>query len=205
MAAEVVADELGLDLFVVDLSTVVSKYIGETEKNLEELFNAASVGNQVLFFDEADSLFGKRTEVSDARDRYANLEISYLLQALEAFEGLVVLATNLSKNIDQAFLRRIDVAIDFPMPGNEQRLQLWEKSIPDAAPQSKNVDLADLADRFDLSGGSIRKAALYAAFLAADDSRDIDQDLLLAAIGREYQKLGRLRAGAGFGSDIPDA
>ena len=195
LSAEVVAGELGLDLFVVDLATVVSKYIGETEKNLEEVFDAAAVGNQVLFFDEADSLFGRRTEVSDARDRYANLEVSYLLQRLEIFGGLVVLATNLVSNIDPAFMRRIDIAIDYVLPEETERRRLWEISFPAGAPLHDDVNLSDLAARFKIAGGSIRKAALYAAFLAAEDDTPITPDLISLALEREYKKLGRLRPG----------
>jgi len=195
LSAEVVAGELGLDLFVVDLATVVSKYIGETEKNLEEVFDAAAIGNQVLFFDEADSLFGRRTEVSDARDRYANLEVSYLLQRLEIFGGLVVLATNLVSNIDPAFMRRIDIAIDYVLPEETERRRLWEISFPAGAPLHDDVDLSDLAAQFKIAGGSIRKAALYAAFLAAEDDTPITPDLISLALEREYKKLGRLRPG----------
>ena len=194
-SAEVVAGELGLDLFVVDLATVVSKYIGETEKNLEEVFDAAAIGNQVLFFDEADSLFGRRTEVSDARDRYANLEVSYLLQRLEIFGGLVVLATNLVSNIDPAFMRRIDVAIDYALPESDERRRLWEISFPVGAPLSDDVDLDELAVRYKIAGGSIRKASLYAAFLAAEDNAPISAELISIALEREYKKLGRLRPG----------
>jgi AAA+ superfamily predicted ATPase len=197
MSAEVLAGALELDLFVVDLAAVVSKYIGETEKNLEEIFDAASVGNQVLFFDEADSLFGKRTEVSDARDRYANLEVSYLLQRLEVFGGLVVLATNFANNVDPAFLRRIDISIDFVLPELTERRRLWEKSFPQTAPLADEVDLDDLATRFEISGGSIRKASLFAAFLAADAEREITMDLIATAVEREYQKLGRLKPTVG--------
>lgn len=195
LSAEVVAGELGLDLFVVDLATVVSKYIGETEKNLEEVFDAAAIGNQVLFFDEADSLFGRRTEVSDARDRYANLEVSYLLQRLEIFGGLVVLATNLVSNIDPAFMRRIDVAIDYALPESDERRRLWEISFPAGAPLSDDVDLDELAVRYKIAGGSIRKASLYAAFLAAEDNAPISAELISIALEREYKKLGRLRPG----------
>ncbi len=195
MSAEILAGELGLDMFVVNLSAVVSKYIGETEKNLEEVFDAATAGNQVLFFDEADSLFGKRTEVSDARDRYANLEVSYLLQRLEIFDGLVVLATNFSANIDAAFLRRIDVSIDFVQPSEPERQRLWAQAFPPNAPLADDVTFGDLATAYELSGGSIRKAALYAGFLAAEARTDIGHGLIAHAVNREYQKLGRLRPG----------
>jgi hypothetical protein len=198
MAAEIIAGELGLDLYKLDLSSVVSKYIGETEKNLERVFTAASAGNLVLFFDEADSLFGKRSEVSDARDRYANIETSYLLQRLEAYDGLVVLATNFQKNIDEAFLRRIHVGIEFPLPEEEERLAIWRKAFPPTAPV-EGVDHEFLARQFKLSGGSIRNAALQAAFLAADSGRAITMELVVHALKREFQKLGRLRTAADFG------
>jgi hypothetical protein len=198
MAAEIIAGELGLDLYKLDLSSVVSKYVGETEKNLERVFTAASAGNLVLFFDEADSLFGKRSEVSDARDRYANIETSYLLQRLESYDGLVVLATNFQKNIDEAFLRRIHVGIEFPLPEEEERLAIWRKAFPATAPVD-GVDHEFLARQFKLSGGSIRNAALQSAFLAAEAGRPISMALVVHALKREFQKLGRLRTAADFG------
>ena len=171
LAAEIIAGELGLDLFKLDLSAVVSKYIGETEKNLDQIFDAARAGNVVLFFDEADSLFGKRSEVKDARDRYANIEVSYLLQRLEAYDGLVTLATNFERNIDDAFLRRIHVRVEFSAPDEAERKAIWEHNLPAQAPVASDVDVAFLARQFDLTGGSIRNAALQAAFLAAVDER----------------------------------
>ena len=193
LSAEVIASDLGLDLFTVSVDRLVSKYIGETEQNLEAVFTAAEGAEIVLFFDEADAIFGKRSEVSDARDRYANLEVSYLLQRLERYDGLVVLATNFGQNIDQAFLRRIDVSVEFALPNADDRLRLWRTCLPDRAPVAAGVDLEALADAFDLTGGSIRKSALQAAFLAAEPGSAIDDDLLRQAIRREYQKLGRLR------------
>jgi AAA+ superfamily predicted ATPase len=198
LAAEIVAGDLGLDLFKIDLSSIVSKYIGETEKNLERVFSAATSTNTVLFFDEADSLFGKRSEVTDARDRYANLEVSYLLQRLEAYDGLVILATNFQKNIDDAFLRRIHVALEFTMPLEAERLALWQHAIPPGAP-SKDIDWEFLARQFELSGGSIKGAALHAAFLAAEAGEPITMELLMLALKREFQKLGRLRTQTEFG------
>jgi ATP-dependent 26S proteasome regulatory subunit len=192
LAAEIVAGELGLDLFKLDLSAVVSKYIGETEKNLDQVFDAAKAGNVVLFFDEADSLFGKRSEVRDARDRYANIEVSYLLQRLEAYDGLVTLATNFEKNIDDAFLRRLHVRIEFTIPDELERKAIWEHNLPAGAPLAADVDLSFLAGRFELSGGSIRNAALQAAFLGAAGDGVIDMTCLVGAVAREYQKLGRL-------------
>ncbi|MFC6016068.1 ATP-binding protein [Plantactinospora solaniradicis] len=197
LAAEVVAGDLGLDLYKVDLSSVVSKYIGETEKNLERIFVAAGAGDLVLFFDEADALFGKRSEVSDARDRYANIEVAYLLQRLESYDGLVVLATNLQRNIDQAFLRRISVAVDFVLPEEPQRRAIWERSFPSTAPVA-DLDLDFVARQFKISGGLIHNAALGAAFLAAEEEDVITMRHVILAIKREFQKLGRLRTEAEF-------
>ncbi|MEO3815974.1 ATP-binding protein [Plantactinospora sp. B24E8] len=197
LAAEVVAGDLGLDLYKVDLSSVVSKYIGETEKNLERIFVAAGAGDLVLFFDEADALFGKRSEVSDARDRYANIEVAYLLQRLESYDGLVVLATNLQRNIDQAFLRRISVAVDFVLPEEPQRRAIWARSFPPSAPVA-DLDLDFVARQFKISGGLIHNAALGAAFLAADEGDVITMRHVILAIKREFQKLGRLRTEAEF-------
>jgi hypothetical protein len=192
LAAEVVAGELGLDLYKVDLSAVVSKYIGETEKNLERIFGAAAAGDLVLFFDEADALFGKRSEVSDAHDRYANIEVAYLLQRLETYDGLVVLATNLQRNIDPAFLRRISVAIDFVPPEEPERLQIWQRAFPATAPVS-DLDLGFLARQFKITGGVISNAALGAAFLAAAEDSPITMRHVVLSVKREFQKLGRLR------------
>jgi hypothetical protein len=192
LAAEIVAGQLGLDLFKLDLSAVVSKYIGETEKNLDEVFDAARAGNVVLFFDEADALFGKRSEVRDARDRYANIEVSYLLQRLEAYDGVVTLATNFEKNIDEAFLRRLHIRIEFTIPDEAERKSIWEHNIPAGAPLAADVDLSFLASRFELSGGSIRNASLQAAFLGASGDGIIDMGCLIGGVVREYQKLGRL-------------
>ncbi|RZU48491.1 ATPase family protein associated with various cellular activities (AAA) [Krasilnikovia cinnamomea] len=192
LAAEVVAGELGLDLYKVDLSAVVSKYIGETEKNLERIFGAAAAGDLVLFFDEADALFGKRSEVSDAHDRYANIEVAYLLQRLETYDGLVVLATNLQRNIDPAFLRRISVAIDFVAPEEPQRRAIWARAFPPTAPLC-DLDLDFLARQFKVTGGVISNAALGAAFLAAAEDSPITMRHAVLSMKREFQKLGRLR------------
>ncbi|MEY2420285.1 MAG: hypothetical protein QOI95_352 [Acidimicrobiaceae bacterium] len=196
-AAEIIAGDLGLDMFKIDLSTVVSKYIGETEKNLEEIFAAAAAGNLVLLFDEADALFGKRSEVSDARDRYANVEVSYLLQRLETFEGLVVMTTNLQNNIDQAFLRRVHVTVEFPLPDPADREKIWKRCLA-GAPLS-GVDFKFLAHKFELAGGSIRNAALSSAFMAASAGKKVDMDSLVLGLKRELQKLGRLTTEADFG------
>lgn len=198
LTAEVIAGDLGLDLFKLDLSSVVSKYIGETEKNLEQIFDAASAGNMVLFFDEADSLFGKRSEVRDARDRYANIEVSYLLQRLETYDGLIILATNLEKNIDDAFLRRIHARVQFAVPGVEERLAIWRHNLPGDAPLDE-VDLDWLAGAFELAGGVIRNAAVQAAFLAAQTSRTIRMEHLVIGVALELRKSGRLLNPSDFG------
>ncbi|TVR60028.1 MAG: ATP-binding protein [Gemmatimonadales bacterium] len=199
MAASVVANELGLELFRVDLSGVVSKYIGETEKNLERVFDAASRSRVVLFIDEADALFGKRSEVKDAHDRYANIEVSFLLQKMEEYDGIAVLASNLGQNIDEAFLRRIRAVIDFPMPDAPHRLRLWERLHASDAPVHDDVDLPFLAERFELSGGHIRNCILSGAVHAAAAGSPIGMEHLLRAVGREYAKIGRPISRTAFG------
>ena len=197
LAAEVIAGDLGLDLYKVDLSSVVSKYIGETEKNLERIFSAAASGDLVLFFDEADALFGKRSEVSDAHDRYANIEVAYLLQRLEAYPGIVVMATNLQGNIDQAFVRRISVSVDFEPPDEPQRRLIWAGAFPPGAPVA-GLDLDFLARQFKVTGGIIHNAALGAAFRAADEGGPVTMERVAFALKREFQKLGRLRTESEF-------
>ncbi len=192
MAAEVVAGELGYDLYRVDLSAVVSKYIGETEKNLERIFRAADHGDAVLLFDEADALFGKRSEVRDAHDRYANVEIAYLLQRLETYDGVAILTTNLRGNLDEAFVRRLDFVLEFPLPEEAERLAIWRLALPPEAPLAPDVDLPFLARKFRLAGGHIRNIALGAAFLAASANEPIGMRHLIRATRREYQKLGKL-------------
>jgi AAA+ superfamily predicted ATPase len=192
MAAEVIAHDLGLDLYKIDLSTVMSKYVGETEKNLERIFTAARNSNAILFFDEADALFGKRSEVHDAHDRYANVEISYLLQRMEAYDGLVILTSNLSKNMDEAFVRRMHFTVEFPYPDAEERQRIWAIAFPEQAPLEADIDLDLLAERYRLTGGNIRNIALTAAFLAARDGGVIGMQHLLWATRREFQKMGRL-------------
>ncbi|MBT8438965.1 MAG: AAA family ATPase, partial [Gammaproteobacteria bacterium] len=174
MAADIIAGELGLDLYKIDLSTVVSKYIGETEKNLSRIFSEAETSNAILFFDEADSLFGKRSEVKDAHDRYANIETGYLLQRMEEYEGIVILATNLRKNIDEAFVRRLHATIDFPFPDEVDRRNIWERIWPESTPRASGLDLDMMAKRFEITGGNIRNIALAAAFLAADDTDEVN-------------------------------
>jgi ATPase family protein associated with various cellular activities (AAA)/winged helix domain-containing protein len=197
LAAEVVAGELGLDLYKVDLSSVVSKYIGETEKNLERIFSGAAAGELVLFFDEADALFGKRSEVADAHDRYANIEVAYLLQRLETYDGIAIMATNLQRNMDQSFLRRIHVAVEFPVPDEEGRRAIWQLSFPPDAP-TEDIDVDFLARQFRISGGSIRNAALTAAFIAAEAGGPITMEAAVLGVKREFQKLGRLRTEVEF-------
>jgi hypothetical protein len=198
MSAEVVAGELGLDLYVVDLATVVDKYVGETEKNLERIFVAAAGVNGVLLFDEADAVFGKRSEVRDAHDRYANVESAYLLQRMETFDGLAILATNLRANIDEAFTRRLDVVVDFPLPDTERRLALWHRCLA-TLPRGDDLDLGFCAGAFELAGGGIRSAAVTAAYLAADAGGLVTMAHVVTAVQREYRKLGRLCLEREFG------
>jgi len=192
MAAEIVANELGLDLYKIDLSGVVSKYIGETEKNLERIFTAAENANAILFFDEADALFGRRSEVRDSHDRYANIEISYLLQKMEQYEGIAILATNLRQNMDEAFLRRLAFIVQFPFPDEASRRRIWIGIWPAETPLADDVDLDLLARQFKLSGGNIKNIALAAAFLAAEDGGAVRMQHLLQATRREYQKMGKV-------------
>ena len=199
LSAEVVAADLGLDLYVIDLATVVDKYIGETEKNLDRIFSEADRVNGVLLFDEADAIFGKRSEVKDARDRYANVETAYLLQRMERFDGIAILTTNLRANLDEAFLRRLDVIVDFPMPEEEDRRRLWERHLPAVVPREEDVDLAFLAAAFKLSGGNIRNVCLAAAFYAAAEDRPMTMLDLIRGTEREYHKLGRLTHVEEFG------
>jgi SpoVK/Ycf46/Vps4 family AAA+-type ATPase len=189
MAAEVMANHLGLDLHRIDLSAVVSKYIGETEKNLERILDLAV--DVILFFDEADALFGKRSEVRDAHDRYANIEISYLLQRMEEYDGLSILATNLRGNIDEAFLRRLTFQVQFPFPDAGLRRGLWRSVWPEPLPRGADVDLDRLADTFTLSGGNIRNVVLGAAFQAAGGGGPVALEHVVRALQRELQKVGR--------------
>jgi hypothetical protein len=199
MAAEIIAADLGLELYKVDLASMVSKYIGETEKNLDKVFTAAREANALLFFDEADAIFGKRSEVKDAHDRYANIEVGYLLQKMEEYDGVVILATNLRKNLDDAFVRRLHVAIDFPFPEEPDRQRIWCKVFPSEAPLADDVDLAFFARQFKLPGGNIRNIALLAAYLAAEDGGGIEMGHIVRAVKREYHKLGKLVTEAEFG------
>jgi hypothetical protein len=187
MAAEVLANELRLDLYRVDLSATVSKYIGETEKNLRRIFDAAEEGGAMLLFDEADALFGKRSEVKDSHDRYANIEVSYLLQRVEAYRGLAILTTNMKSALDKAFLRRIRFVVEFPFPNATDRARIWQRTFPDATP-TEGLDIARLA-RLNLSGGEIRNIAMNAAFLAAEAGEPVRMRHLLGAVRMEYLKL----------------
>jgi ATP-dependent 26S proteasome regulatory subunit len=210
MAAEVLAIKLGLPMYRIDLSQVVNKYIGETEKNLKRVFDAADISDMILFFDEADSLFGRRTEVSDAHDRYANLEISYLLERMERFKGLAILATNRKKDLDEAFLRRLRYIIDFPLPDVEQRRRIWQQVIP-ANADSSELDFDFLAKQFPLAGGNIRSIVFNACLQAAADNgraesrkgRRLTMKSVLIAIRREHDKMNRSLSGGQFGNYAP--
>ncbi|MFE6051606.1 ATP-binding protein [Kitasatospora sp. NPDC056446] len=199
MSAEVVAAELGMELYVVDLSTVVDKYIGETEKNLERIFTEAAQVNGVLLFDEADALFGKRAQVKDAHDRHANVETAYLLQRMESFEGIALLTTNLRANLDEAFTRRLDVIAEFPLPDAAQRRVLWDRCLGPRLPRGDDLDLDFCAGRFELTGGSIRACAVSAAYLAAGAGAPLGMAQLVSAVVAEYRKLGRLVLEGEFG------
>ena len=192
MAASIIANELNLGLYRIDLASVVSKYIGETEKQLAQLFDQAEAMNVVLFFDEAESLFAKRTDMKDSHDRYANLQTGYLLQRIETYPGIVVLSTNLLQNIDKAFVRRFKFMIEYPFPSAPQRLTLWKNAFPRAAPIADDIDFELLAEKAPLSGGNINNIAIGAAFLAAAEGQPVSQRHLLEATQREYGKLGKV-------------
>ena len=182
----------------MDLSIVVSKYIGETEKQLNLIFHEAQTSNAVLLFDEADALFGKRSEVKDAHDRYANVEVAYLLQKMEEYEGIVILATNLRRNMDDAFTRRMHHIIEFPLPDAEHRERIWKGIIPERAPVAGDIDFGFLARQFELSGGNIRNIALASAFLAAEEGTSIRMEHCIVATALEMQKIGRLPSRSEF-------
>lgn len=203
MAVEVIANDLGLELYKIDLSQVVSKYIGETEKSIDRLFAEARAGNAILFFDECDALFGKRTTVQDAHDRYANIEVAYLLQKLDEHDGVCILATNLRQNLDVAFTRRLGFIVDFPFPDEESRRRLWQSIWPAKLPRSKDLDLEFMATQFKLPGGAVKNIAVAAAFLAAEQGGDVKTEHLLWAARREIEKSGRRVAGSEFGAYAP--
>ena len=198
MAADVLANEFAMSLYKIDLSSVVSKYIGETEKNLSEVFREGETSNAILFFDEAEALFGKRSEVKDAHDRHANIEVGYLLQRMEQYAGIVILATNFRRNMDDAFTRRLHFCVDFPLPDRNERLEIWNRIWPQELPRAADLDMEFLADRLHISGGYIRNIALTAAFLAAEEARhrqeqpEVTMEHLLHAVRREYQKMGQI-------------
>lgn len=200
MAAEAIANELGLPMYRIDLSQVVNKYIGETEKNLRRLFDAADAADVILFFDEADALFGKRTEVKDAHDRYANLEVSYLLERMERFKGLAILATNRKKDLDEAFLRRLRFVLELPLPGPAERLRIWQGAMPKGVDASA-LDLPFLAHNFALAGGHIRGIVFQACLQSAGDGapRSLDMPAVIHAVHREYAKLERAHSLDQFG------
>jgi len=202
MAAEVIANELELDLYRIDLSSVVNKYIGETEKNLKKVFDETEKSNAILFFDEADALFGKRSEIKDSHDRYSNIEINYLLQKIEEYKGLCILATNMRKALDSAFLCRIKFAIDFQMPDADQRRVIWQKCFEPKAPNN-SVNFEFLAKQFKISGGNIRNVTLNATFLAATDNTEVEMKHIVRAIKREYIKIGKPCLESEFGSYFP--
>ncbi len=203
MGAEVIAYELKLEIFKIDLSQVVSKYIGETEKNLNRIFTEAEASNAILFFDEADALFGKRSEVKDSHDRYANIEISYLLQKMEEYEGITILATNLRQNMDEAFIRRIQFIVDFPIPDERHRYKIWRVHFPAEAPVSEDIDFDFLAGKIKLPGGNIKNIVMNAAFLAASNEWIICMEHLIHATKREFQKMGKLCVRGDFGKYDP--
>ncbi len=203
MAAEVIANALCLNLYRIDLSAVVSKYIGETEKNLRRLFDAAEDGGAILFFDEADALFGKRSEVKDSHDRYANIEINYLLQRMEAYRGLAILATNMKSALDTAFMRRLRFIVNFPFPGPTERKRMWQKVFPTETPKDE-LDYDRLA-RLNLTGGSIHNVALNAAFMAAQVDGPVTMPLVLSAARAEFRKLERPINEAEFLWQVPTA
>ena len=189
MAAEVLANELRLDLYRIDLACIVSKYIGETEKNLRRIFDKAEDGAAILLFDEADALFGKRSEVKDSHDRYANIEVSYLLQRMESYRGLAILTTNMRTSIDAAFLRRLRFVVEFPLPTSIQRSEIWRRIFPADAP-TQGLDYDKLA-RLNIPGGNIRNIALCAAFLAAEAGTPIRMSHIREAATVEYNKIER--------------
>ena len=199
MGAQVIGAALGgLDLYRVEIPAVVSKYIGETEKALEQVFREAQGTSAILFFDEADALFGRRTEVKDAHDRYANIEVSYLLQALESYDGLTILATNFQHNLDAAFVRRLAFIVNFPYPEEPERRAIWQRCWPATTPLA-DLDVDFLARQFKLTGGDIRNAAISAAFAAAADGGRVTMTHVIRGIKREYQKLGRVCSQSDFG------
>jgi hypothetical protein len=199
MAAEVIAKDLDLDLYKIDISSILSKYIGETEKNLNTIFRESEGSNCILFFDEADALFGKRTEVKDSHDRYANIETNYLLQKIDEFDGIVILSSNFRRNIDESFLRRMQFIVNFPFPDAHHRLEIWNKAFPEQVPRSNDLDLKFLADNLQISGGNIKNVVVNSAFLAAKKSEPVSMSHIVLAIKREFEKMGRPIQRSDFG------
>ncbi|WP_341878091.1 ATP-binding protein [Defluviitalea saccharophila] len=199
MAAQVIAKEVNMEIYKIDLSQVVSKYIGETEKNLKEIFDEAKNSNTILFFDETDAILGKRSDVKDAHDRYSNLEVSFLLQKMEEHTGVTILATNHLQNIDEAFIRRINFIIHFPFPDEESRKKIWEKIFPDQTPLDDDIDFKYLAKNFEISGGNIKNIALSAAFLAASENTSVGMYQILSALKHELRKQGKILLREDFG------
>ncbi len=199
MAAQVIASELHLEIYRVDLSRVVSKYIGETEKNLAEIFDSANKSNVILLFDETDALFGKRTEVKDSHDKHANLETAYLLQKMEEYNGITIMTTNLLGNLDQAFFRRISYVVHFPLPDEKSRKIIWQKIFPKNAPLSKDVDFDFLAKKFEISGGNIKNVVITSTFMAASESKKIEMKHIVKALEYEMKKQGKMISKSDFG------
>jgi SpoVK/Ycf46/Vps4 family AAA+-type ATPase len=192
LTASLLGKYTGKDVFRIDLSMVVSKFIGETEKNLSQLFNRAENKNWILFFDEADALFSKRTNVRDAHDKYANQEAAYLLQRIENFDGLVILATNFKNNIDEAFIRRFQSVIHFPSPGVAERLKLWKMSFPEKVKLNKDVDFAAISKKYEVTGSSILSVVQYCCLQAISNKSGVDNDMIIEAVKREYLKEGKI-------------
>lgn len=203
MTAALIGERIGLDVYRIDLAAIVSKYIGETEKNLDRIFDCAHRSNSLLFFDEADALFGKRSEVKDAHDRYANIEVAYLLQKIEVHEGVVILASNLAENLDQAFSRRVHYSIEFPRPDAAARERLWRGMFPASVPLSPDVDFAFLARQFDATGGEIKTMALDAALRAAGNGGRLGMQALVKAVAHQLMKQGRIPSASDFKQYFP--
>jgi SpoVK/Ycf46/Vps4 family AAA+-type ATPase len=200
MAAEVIAKDLNLELYKIDLSSILSKYIGETEKNLNSIFKESEGSNSILFFDEADALFGKRTDVKDSHDRYANIETNYLLQKIDEFEGVVILSTNYKRNIDEAFIRRMQFIVNFPFPDAEYRHEIWKKAFPEQVPRSNDIDFKFLASNLQISGGNIKNIVINSAFLAAQNAkRPVSMSDIILATKREFDKIGKPIQKSDFG------
>ena len=199
MAAQVVANELGLEIYRVDLSKVVSKYIGETEKNLGEIFESAKKSNVILLFDETDAIFGKRTEVKDSHDKNANVETSYLLQKMEEYNGVTIMTTNFIGNIDKAFFRRINYVVHFTLPSAELRKEIWQKMYPKETPISEDVDFDFLAKQFEISGGSIKNIVITSSFIAASESNEVKMEHIIKGLEYEIKKQGKIVSKSDFG------